>query len=78
MRRLMPELITARSLSLPPTPPLRSRSYGAKDRGFSNATYGAGVAHPHPGVDSWEAAWKVRRHWEEVTEKRKALGKPTY
>jgi hypothetical protein len=29
-------------------------------------------------VDNWEAAWKIRRHWEEETEKRKAAGKTIY
>ncbi|RYG46094.1 hypothetical protein EON67_09915 [archaeon] len=31
-----------------------------------------------PVVDNWAAAWKVRRHWEDVTEQRKAAGKVIY
>ncbi len=33
---------------------------------------------PSGVVDNWEAAWKIRRHWEEETEKRKAAGKTIY
>lgn len=33
-----------------------------------------------PGIviDNWSAAWKVRRHFEDQTELRKAAGKPVY
>jgi uncharacterized phage protein gp47/JayE len=33
---------------------------------------------PSSVIDNWAAAWKVRRHWEEQTERRKAQGKPVY
>jgi hypothetical protein len=41
------------------------------------------VGHPHTrapslAVDNWSAAWKVRRHWEDMTELRKAAGKTIY
>jgi hypothetical protein len=35
-------------------------------------------SQPSGAVDNWAAAWKLRRHWEEETEKRKAAGKPVY
>ena len=33
---------------------------------------------PSATLDNWAAAWKVRRHWEEQTEIRKAAGKVIY
>jgi hypothetical protein len=29
-------------------------------------------------IDNWSSAWKVRRHYEEMNEKRRAQGKPTF
>ncbi len=37
-----------------------------------------GHKYPSTVIDNWSAAWKVRRHFEEVTEARKAAGKVTY
>jgi hypothetical protein len=33
---------------------------------------------PNFVVENWSAAWKVRRHFEEQTELRKARGLPVY
>lgn len=44
------------------------------------ASYAYSMHRTHPGavVDNWSAAWKVRRFWEEQTERRKAAGKVIY
>jgi hypothetical protein len=44
----------------------------------SNVGYMAARTAPSSVIDNWAAAWKVRRHWEEQTERRKAQGKPVY
>ena len=33
---------------------------------------------PAATIDNWAAAYKVREHFEEQTERRKAAGKPIY
>ena len=33
---------------------------------------------PSATLDNWAAAWKVRRYWEDQTERRKAAGKVIY
>lgn len=37
-----------------------------------------GHKYPSTVIDNWAAAWKVRRHYEEQSELRKAAGKTTY
>lgn len=37
-----------------------------------------GHSYPCTVIDNWSAAWKVRAHYEEQTELRRAAGKPTY
>lgn len=37
-----------------------------------------GHKYPSTAIDNWSAAHKLRRHFEERTEARKAAGKPTF
>lgn len=45
---------------------------------YANMGYVRARAYPSTVIDNWSAAWKVRRHWEEQTERRKAAGKTIY
>lgn len=35
-------------------------------------------AYPNIVIDNWAAAFKVRAHYEEVSERRRAAGKPVF
>lgn len=45
---------------------------------YANMGYVRIRTYPSTVIDNWSAAWKLRRHWEEQTERRKAAGKPVY
>lgn len=42
------------------------------------STAAPGPKYPSTVIDNWSAAWKVRRHWEDVTLQRASQGKVTY
>ncbi len=44
---------------------------------FSNVAF-MGHKYPSTAIDNWSAAHKLRRHFEDRTEARKAAGKPTF
>ena len=44
----------------------------------TNMGYVGARTFPAATIDNWAAAYKVREHFEEQTERRKAAGKPIY
>lgn len=44
----------------------------------TNLSYTGHRRYPSIVMDNWAAAWKARRHFEDVTEARKAAGKTIY
>lgn len=62
----------------PPRAPPRRRKYYTKPWLPANLATPGYRSEPSGAMDNWAAAWKLRRYWEEQTEKRKAAGKTVY